>query len=141
MDAAGVGFPEAHQDASAMAALALTGYEVAGFDTVMPEFSVQQEAKALGCEADWGHRVMMPGVKAFPYKDFHKGEIPHDLLEKPSMQVVLDALSILKRQVGDQAAVVGKVMGPGPSVTTWPGCRTFSCKWAGVSGIPRQRMS
>ena len=28
------------------------------------------------------------------------------------MRVVLDALSILKRQVGDQVAVVGKVMGP-----------------------------
>jgi [methyl-Co(III) methanol-specific corrinoid protein]:coenzyme M methyltransferase len=38
--------------------------------------------------------------------------IPHDLLEKPSMRVVLDAMSILKHQVGDQVAVVGKVMGP-----------------------------
>ena len=95
-----------------MATLALTGYEVAGFDTVMPEFSVQQEAEALGCKVDWGHRDMMPDVKESPYKDFHNVEIPHDLLEKPSMRVVLDALSILKRQVGDQAAVVGKVMGP-----------------------------
>jgi [methyl-Co(III) methanol-specific corrinoid protein]:coenzyme M methyltransferase len=112
MDAAGVGFPEAHQDAGAMATLALTGYEVAGFDTVMPEFSVQQEAEALGCKVDWGHRDMMPDVKESPYKDFHNVEIPHDLLEKPSMRVVLDALSILKRQVGDQAAVIGKVMGP-----------------------------
>ncbi len=112
MDAAGVGFPEAHQDAPAMAALALTGHEVAGFDTVMPEFSVQQEAEALGCTVDWGNRDMMPDVKVFPCKDFQKVKIPGDLLEKPSMQVVLDALSILKRQVGDQVAVVGKVMGP-----------------------------
>ena len=95
-----------------MATLALTGYEVAGFDTVMPEFSVQQEAEALGCKVDWGHRDMMPDVKESPYKDFQNVEIPHDLLEKPSMRVVLDALSILKRQVGDQVAVVGKVMGP-----------------------------
>ena len=112
MDAAGVGFPEAHQDASAMATLALTGYEVAGFDTVMPEFSVQQEAGALGCEVDWGNRDMMPDVKVFPHKDFSKVVVPNDLLEKPSMQVVLDALAILKRQVGDEVAVVGKVMGP-----------------------------
>ena len=112
MDAAGVGFPEAHQDAGAMAALALAGYEVAGFDTVMPEFSVQQEAEALGCAVDWGHRDMMPDVKESPCQDFHNVEIPHNLLEKPSMRVVLDALSMLKRQVGDQAAVVGKVMGP-----------------------------
>ena len=62
MDAAGVDFPEAHLDASAMAALALTGHEVVGFDTVMPEFSVQQEAEALGCKVDWGNRDMMPDV-------------------------------------------------------------------------------
>ncbi len=95
-----------------MATLALTGYELVSFDTVMPEFSVQQEAEALGCKVDWGHRDMMPDVKESPYKDFHNLEIPHDLLEKPSMRVVLDALSILKRQMGDQVAVVGKVMGP-----------------------------
>lgn len=112
MDAAGIGFPEAHQDPEAMAELALTGYEVAGFDTVMPEFSVQQEAEALGCQVDWGSRDMMPDVKTFPYEDFQTVEIPGDLLEKPSMRVVLDALSILKRQVGDQVAVIGKVMGP-----------------------------
>ena len=112
MDAAGVDFPEAHLDANAMAAVALTGYEVVGFDTVMPEFSVQQEAAALGCTVDWGHRDMMPDVKEFPYTDFHNVEVPHALLEKPSMRVVLDALSTLKRQVGDQVAVIGKVMGP-----------------------------
>jgi [methyl-Co(III) methanol-specific corrinoid protein]:coenzyme M methyltransferase len=112
MDVAGIEFPEAHLDAKAMAALAVTGYEVAGFDTVMPEFSVQQEGEALGCKVDWGHRDMMPDIKDSPHNDFHDVEIPHDLLEKPSMQVVLDALSMLKRQVGDQVAVVGKVMGP-----------------------------
>jgi [methyl-Co(III) methanol-specific corrinoid protein]:coenzyme M methyltransferase len=64
MDAAGIGFPEAHQDASAMAVLALIGHEVAGFDTVMPAFSVQQEA--LGCQVHWGHRDMMPDVKESP---------------------------------------------------------------------------
>ena len=112
MDAAGVGFPEAHCNAEAMAALAFSGYDVAGFDTVMPAFSVQQEGAALGCDVNWGHRDMMPDVKASPYQDFHRVEIPDDLLEKPSMRVVLDALSLLKRQVGDQAAIVGKVMGP-----------------------------
>ena len=112
MDVAGVSFPEAHLDANAMAALALTGYEEAGFDTVMPEFSVQQEGEALGCKVHWGHRDMMPDIKVSPYKDFREVEIPDDLLEKPSMRVVLDALSTIKRTVGDQVAVVGKVMGP-----------------------------
>ena len=56
MDASGISFPQAHVDASAMAELALAGQEIIGFDTVMPEYSVHQEAAALWCEVDWGSR-------------------------------------------------------------------------------------
>jgi [methyl-Co(III) methanol-specific corrinoid protein]:coenzyme M methyltransferase len=38
--------------------------------------------------------------------------VPDNFLEKPSVKVVLDALSILRRHVGGSAAIVGKVMGP-----------------------------
>jgi len=112
MDAAGVGFPQAHLEAAAMADLALAGHEVLGFDTVMPEYSVHQEAAALGCTVDWGDRDRMPDAKDFPYADFSDVEVPENILEKPSFKVVLEAISILRRQVGDRAAVFGKVMGP-----------------------------
>lgn len=112
MDACGVSFPEAHLDAQAMAELALAGHEVVGFDTVMPEYSVHQESAALGCQVDWGSRDRMPDAKNFPYADFSDIEIPENLLEKPSMRVVLDALSILRKQVGGSVAIWGKVMGP-----------------------------
>lgn len=112
MDAAGVYFPDAHLDPEAMAELALAGHEIVGFDSVMPEYSVHQEAAALGCEVDWGSRDTMPDSKTSPYKDFSDVDVPEDLLEKPSMRVVLDALSILRRHVGGQAAIIGKVMGP-----------------------------
>ncbi|MBU0990400.1 MAG: MtaA/CmuA family methyltransferase, partial [Proteobacteria bacterium] len=112
MDACGVSFPEAHLDPQAMAELALAGHEILGFDTVMPEYSVDQEAAALGCEVDWGHRDRMPDVKYFPHADFSDVKVPEDFLEKPSMRVVLDALSILRRHVGGQVAIIGKVMGP-----------------------------
>jgi MtaA/CmuA family methyltransferase len=112
MDKAGVSFPEAHLSAQAMAELALAGHEVLGFDTVMPEFSVDQEAAALGAQVDWGTRDKMPDVKAFPHADFSDIVVPQDFLEKPSCQVVLDAISILRRHVGGQVAIVGKVMGP-----------------------------
>ncbi|UCF95030.1 MAG: MtaA/CmuA family methyltransferase [Desulfobacterales bacterium] len=112
MDAAGVSFPEAHLNPDAMAELALAGHEVAGFDTVMPEFSVQQEAAALGCVMDWGDRDRMPENRSFPYEDFADIEVPENILEKPSLRVVLDALAILRRQVGGQVAIIGKVMGP-----------------------------
>ncbi len=112
MDASGVNFPEAHLDADAMAELALAGHEIVGFDSVMPEFSVQQEAAALGCEMDWGGRNRMPDSKSFPHADFSDIDVPENILEKPSLKVVLDALSILRKHVGGKVAIVGKVMGP-----------------------------
>lgn len=112
MEKAGVFFPEAHLNPRAMAELALAGHEVLGFDAVMPEFSVVQEAAALGAEVDWGDRDRMPDVKNFPNRDFSDVVIPPDFLEKPSCRVVLDALSILRRQVGGRVAIIGKVMGP-----------------------------
>jgi len=112
MDATGVSFPDAHLNANAMAELALGAHEIIGFDTVMPEYSVDQEAAALGAEVDWGHRDRMPTITSLMYDDFSDIVVPADFLEKPPMKVVLDALSILKRNVGDKAVIVGKAMGP-----------------------------
>ncbi len=112
MDVCGVSFPQAHLDPNAMAELALAGHEIIGFDTVMPEFSVVQEAAALNCKVDWGDRDRMPDCKNFPYEDFTDIEVPENILEKPSLRVVLEALSILRRHVGGRAVIVGKVMGP-----------------------------
>jgi MtaA/CmuA family methyltransferase len=112
MDACGVSFPEAHLNAEAMAGLALAGHEILGFDTVMPEYSVVQEAAALGCTVDWGDRNRMPDCRDFPHEDFSDVTVPGDFLEKPSMRVVLDALSILRGRVGGRAAIIGKAMGP-----------------------------
>jgi MtaA/CmuA family methyltransferase len=128
MDACGVSFPQAHLDAQAMAELAIAGHEIAGFDTVMPEYSVHQEAAALGSQVDWGHRDMMPDAKSAPYEDFSDIEVPDNLLEKPSMRVVLDALSTLRRHLGAKVAIVGKVMGP------W----TLSYHMAGIENFLRQ---
>ncbi len=128
MDAAGISFPQAHLDSNAMADLAMAGHEILGFDTVMPEYSVHQEAAALGSEVDWGHRDMMPDAKTSPYEDFSDVNVPENLLEKPSLKIVLDALSILRRQVGGKVAIIGKVMGP------W----TLSYHMAGVENFLRR---
>lgn len=112
MDATGISFPEAHLNPEAMAELALAGHELIGFDSVMPEYSVDQEAAALGAEVDWGDRDKMPDCKNFLYEDFSDIEVPEDFLERPSMRVVLDAISILRRHVGGRVAIIGKAMGP-----------------------------
>ena len=112
MDAAGVSFPEAHLEANAMAELALAGAEIIGFDTVMPEFSVVQEAAALGSVMDWGDRNRMPDIKTFMYADFSDVVVPDDFLDQPPMRVLLSALAILRRRVGGEKAILGKAMGP-----------------------------
>jgi [methyl-Co(III) methanol-specific corrinoid protein]:coenzyme M methyltransferase len=125
MDACGVGFPEAHLDAGAMADLAYAGHDMLGFDAIMPEFSVNQEAAALGCEVDWGGRHMMPELKSVPHADFSEIMVPDNFLEKPSIKVVLDAISALQQHIGGQVAIIGKVMGP------W----TLSYHMAGVQNV------
>jgi MtaA/CmuA family methyltransferase len=112
MEKTGIFFPEAHLEAKLMAGLAAAGHEVLGFDSIMPEYSVQQEAAALGCEMDWGSPTMMPDARTHPVQRIEDLVIPENLLEKPSLKVVLEALSLLRRQYGDEVAIIGKVMGP-----------------------------
>ncbi len=112
MSACGAFFPEAHTNPRVMADLAIAGHEVAGFDTVMPEFSVHQESAALGCEVDWGSPERMPDAKNAPHADFSDVTIPETILEKPSLRTVLEAIAILRREVGDRVGIIGKVMGP-----------------------------
>ncbi|MEW6377313.1 MAG: MtaA/CmuA family methyltransferase [Thermodesulfobacteriota bacterium] len=112
MEKAGIFFPDAHLDPQKMAELSAAGYEILGFDSIMPEFSVQQEAEALGCVVDWGSPTMMPDAKTHPVKEIEELKIPEHLLEKPSMRVILEALELLRKNYGDRAGIIGKVMGP-----------------------------
>lgn len=105
-------FPEAHLNAEAMARLATTSHEVLGYDTVMPIASVTQEASALGCEVDWGAPDLMPTVRTHPFAETPELQIPQGWIDEPAVQVVLDALAILRKAYGERVVIVGKVMGP-----------------------------
>ena len=112
MEAVGVFFPDAHLDAEAMATLAAAGHTVLGFDNVMPLFSVWQESAALGCDVEWGERDRMPDCGTPLCAMGDDIPIPADLLARPGCRVPLDALARLKKRLGDDVAVVGKVFGP-----------------------------
>jgi MtaA/CmuA family methyltransferase len=112
MALSGAYFPNVHLNAGAMAALGATAHTVLGYDCIMPVFSVQQEAAALGAEVDWGSVDTMPVAKSHPWSSPDDVEIPADFLERPPIRTVLEALQLLRRQYGHQVAVVGKVMGP-----------------------------
>jgi uroporphyrinogen-III decarboxylase len=82
-------FPEAHADAEAMARLAAAGHTILGYDTIMPVFSVTQEAEALGCDVDWGEPDEMPTVRSHPFAGTDDFSLPQGWLQAPSIQVVL----------------------------------------------------
>ena len=49
--------------------------EVMGFDRVMPNFSIAQEATALGCQVDWSDTDMMPNPTDAPWADHAIGDL------------------------------------------------------------------
>jgi MtaA/CmuA family methyltransferase len=105
-------FPDVHSDQEKMAGLAETGYTELGFDNVMPLFSVSHESAALGCHTNWGSIDKMPDCRGGLYGIEDQIVIPPDLLSKPECIVPLRALEILKKRVGGEVAVIGKVFGP-----------------------------
>ena len=111
MEQVGVYFPDAHLDADKMAALAIVGYTVLGFDVVMPLFSVCHEAAAMGCNVNWGGPEAMPESGKPIFRDVEDIKIPSSFLDNPGCQVPLKAISLLKSRLTGKAAVCGKVFG------------------------------
>jgi len=112
MQQVGAGFPAGHTDPGTMFRLALAGHMLLGFDVVMPLFSVCHEASAMGCRVNWGSNDAMPECGPPIFSTAEEIIIPADLLTRPGCAVPLNALSRLKRELGESAAVCGKVMGP-----------------------------
>lgn len=112
MDLAGAAFPRAHRDPELMARLAATAHTELGFDSVMPVYSIVQEASALGCPIDWGEKGDWPTVTAPLWREPEEIRIPPGFLTHPDTRCVLDAIRLLRKRFGSEVAVIGKTMGP-----------------------------
>jgi [methyl-Co(III) methanol-specific corrinoid protein]:coenzyme M methyltransferase len=112
MDVAGAAFPEAHLDSRLMAKLAMAGHTILGYDVVMPLFGVWHESAALGCPVEWGDKLHMPDCRKAICKTDTDIKFTKDFLKHPAAETPLEAISILKQQLGDDCAVCGKVFGP-----------------------------
>lgn len=117
MDIVGIHFPEANIEPEPMAMLAAAAHDVMGFDSVMPIFSIAQEATALGCYVDWSDPTIMPNPATHPWED-HSVEMklpdgfPDSFLEDRYVRCAIEAIRLLKKHFGEEVAIVGKVMGP-----------------------------
>jgi [methyl-Co(III) methanol-specific corrinoid protein]:coenzyme M methyltransferase len=114
MDLVDAPFPDANREPELMARLAATGYTELGFDTIMPVFSIIQESSALGCKIQWEQKDNWPTVKMREpiWEDVDDIQVPDDFLTHPDTACVLKAIRILKKEYGDEVAVIGKTMGP-----------------------------
>lgn len=110
---AGAFFPEAHLDSEAMARLALAGHTICGYDTVFPAFGAgTQEVAALGVAVDWRDRSSLPNIGGPIWERPEDVAIPDDFLDRRSVQATLDAIRILRRELGERVAIIGKIYGP-----------------------------
>ncbi len=114
MDLVRAPFPDANRSPELMARLAGTAHTELGFDAVMPVFSIVQEASALGCRIDWGEKGTWPTVKMLEpiWREPEEIRIPPGFLRHPDTQCVLQAIRLLRKQFGDEVAIIGKTMGP-----------------------------
>ena len=117
MDVVGAHFPHANIEPEPMATLAAGVHEVLGYDSVMPIFSIAQEATALGCTVPWEDTDMMPSPDNPPWADRSVGiklpdGFPDAFLEDKYVRCAIEAIRLLKKHFGDEVMILGKVMGP-----------------------------
>jgi len=117
MDKAKAFWPEGHQKGETMARLALAAHNVIGFDAVRVPFCQTFGAVALGCKYKPGPSIEgmegIPGIEEPPPYDIEDTpDFPNDFLARGLIPELLKAVRILKKEVGDEVAIVAGIIGP-----------------------------
>ena len=102
MEKTGAYWPEAHYEAEPMAKLAAGGATVIGLGAVRVPYCQTVEAEIYGAKIKDGGKTHIPSIAEHPYKIGDEPEIPEDFVNKGRIPAVLEAIRILKRDVGDK---------------------------------------
>ena len=106
-------WPEGHEKGEAMAKQAMAAYTMIGFDAVRVPFCQTFEAEALGCKVKSGHEKGIPGIEhPSPYTLDDTPVFPDDFLSRGRIPELLKAVKIMKKELGDEVAIVGGIIGP-----------------------------
>ena len=113
----GWNFAEIHTDASKMASMAASTFELFGFECAVVPFDVGVEAEVLGSKVNYyTHHtdIVYPTIVEHPAEkvDDLELEIPKDLAGSARIPLVTEALRLLKHEVSDQVAIGSWVLGP-----------------------------
>jgi [methyl-Co(III) methanol-specific corrinoid protein]:coenzyme M methyltransferase len=106
-------WPEGHEKGAAMAKQAMAAHTVLGFDAVRVPFSQTFEAEALGCKLKSGGSEGIPGIdEPNPYTLDDVPVFPEDFLSRGKIPELLEAVRILKKELGDEVPVIAGIVGP-----------------------------
>lgn len=105
-------WPDALYDPAKMARLAGGGHTILGFDAVRVPFCQTHEAEAFGAVLKDGGEKGLPSVGKHPHKIGDTVDFPADFLSRGRIPALLEAIRILKREVGDKVIVMGGIIGP-----------------------------
>ncbi len=105
-------WPDAHTDASKMAALGGSLYELAGLECARIPFDLTVEADALGCRVDLGSEDRTPQVTKSPFESSRDIKVPEDFLDRGRIPVVLEAVEKLKEIYGNDLPIIVGITGP-----------------------------
>ncbi|MDA8441265.1 MAG: MtaA/CmuA family methyltransferase [Peptococcaceae bacterium] len=114
----GCKFQELHGDAEKMAKAGASSYRLFGYESAVIPFDLCVEAEALGCAMnpyDNVEQLLYPTIKE---KVIHTEEeittftIPDDFLERGRIDVICEAIRLLKKDVGQEIAIGTYLLGP-----------------------------
>jgi len=110
-------FAATHLDARMMAAAAASTYRLFGFECGVAPFDLCIEAEALGCEINvYAHSedLLYPTIKKKLIHSEAEMEIaiPGDLISRGRVPLMLDVIGLMKKDIGNEAAVGSYVLGP-----------------------------
>src|SRR5512133_1063098 len=110
-------FAATHLDAKMMAAAAVSTYKLFGFESAVAPFDLCIEAEAMGCEINvYAHSedLLYPTIKKKLIHNEAEMEIaiPADITSRGRVPLMVEAIGLLKKQLGERAAVGSYVLGP-----------------------------
>ncbi len=117
LDQLGYKFAQVHLDAKQMAETAVTTPKLFGFDSCVLPFDLCIEAEALGAVINtYPHSedLLYPTIKekVINNEDEMELSVPEDLVERGRIPLMHEAISIAKKEAGDDIPVGSYVLGP-----------------------------
>lgn len=110
MEANGSSWPDAHSNPAKMYQLANAFRHMTGISVIRVPFEITLEAQALGCALNEGKKDKTPyvkeGLSSLPET------LPEDITSMGRVNVILEALDIIDKNVPDDVAVIVGVTGP-----------------------------